>query len=74
MPLLPPSGGFLDAIRQSSRELRISSNIFVNLFIDKLSFECADPGPCRFRLKISRDCFFHLHSQRLLNVSRAKMA
>ena len=33
-PSLPRSGGFLDAIRQSSRELRISSNISVNLLID----------------------------------------
>ena len=74
MPSLPRSGGFLEAIRQSSRELRISSQIYVKFLIDRLWFECADPGACRFRLKISRDCFFHLHSQRLLNVSQTKMA
>ena len=36
MPSLPRSGGFLDAIRQSSLELRISSKIIVNLLIDDL--------------------------------------
>ena len=74
MPSLPPSGAFLDAIRQSSRELRISSKIIVDLSIDKPLFECADPSSYRFRLKISRDCYFHLHSQHLLNASPTKMA
>ena len=72
MPLLPPSGGFLEAIRQSSRELRISSKILVILSTIR-RFNALILGLYRFHLKISRDCFFLLHSQHLLDASRTKM-